>query len=262
MDDPDARRNQITFSLGTVGRDMLYTLVSMYLTYYLTDVLNLPDSTFIGAGVIMLVMRIYDAFNDPFMGFIVDNTRSRYGKFKPWIAAGAGSSAVFTVLFFADMGLEGTSFLIFFTVVYLFWEAAFTANDIAYWSMLPALSIDQRVREKIGSSARVCASIGMFAIAVGTLPVTKALAKAAGSLKSGNFIYAVIVAAAMVLGQCITLFGVREPKNLFRQEERTTLKGMFRAIAKNDQLLFIALSMALFSIGYATTTGFGFYFFK
>ena len=89
MKDPYATRNQFAFSLGTIGRDMLYTLISMYLTFYLTDVLNLPDSTFIGAGLIMLIIRIYDVFNDPFMGYIVDNTRSRFGKFNPWIAIGA-----------------------------------------------------------------------------------------------------------------------------------------------------------------------------
>lgn len=102
MADPNAFRNQFTFSIGTIGRDMLYTLVSMYLTFYLTDILNLPDSTFVGAGSIMLVIRIYGALNDPFMGFLVDNTKSRFGKFKPWIAAGALGSAVFTILFFTD----------------------------------------------------------------------------------------------------------------------------------------------------------------
>ena len=135
MADPNAFRNQFTFSIGTIGRDMLYTLVSMYLTFYLTDILNLPDSTFVGAGSIMLVIRIYDALNDPFMGFLVDNTKSRFGKFKPWIAAGALGSAVFTILFFTDFGLQGAAFLTVFTIIYLFWEASFTANDIAYWSM-------------------------------------------------------------------------------------------------------------------------------
>ena len=128
--------------------------------------------------------------------------------------------------------------------------------------MLPALSLDQKVREKIGATARICASIGLYAIAVGIIPATKALGDAAGNVQKGSFYFAVIVAVIMVSGQCITLAGVREPRNVFRQEERTTLRGMFRAIVKNDQLLYAALSMALFMTGYCTTTGFGMYFFK
>jgi len=262
MTDPNAVRNQYAFSLGTIGRDMLYTLVSLYLTYYLTDILNLPDSTFVGAGIIMLVIRGYDAFNDPFMGFIVDNTKSRFGKFKPWIAIGALTSAIFTILFFSDFGFRNAAFLVSFTVIYLLWEAAFTANDIAYWSMLPSLSIDQKVREKIGAAARICANIGMFAVVVGVIPVTKAIGRATGDMQKGFFLFAVIIASIMVLGQCITLLGVREPKDFFKQEEKTTLRDMFRAIGKNDQLLVTALSMCLFMIGYNATADFGVYFFK
>ena len=262
MKDPYATRNQFAFSLGTIGRDMLYTIVSMYLVFYLTDVLNLPDSTFVGAGIIMLIIRIYDGFNDPFMGFIVDNTKSRFGKFKPWIAIGALTSAIFTILFFSDFGFTGAAFLVSFAVIYVFWEIAFTANDIAFWSMLPALSIDQKVREKIGATARICANIGLFAVVVGVVPITKALGSIAGSLQKGYFLFAVIICVIMVLGQCITLFGVKERKEIFKQEEQTTLRDMFRAIVKNDQLLVTALSMALFMIGYCTTTSFGLYFFK
>lgn len=262
MSDPYATRNQFAFSLGTIGRDMLYTLVSMFITFYLTDVLNLPDYTFAGAAIIMLIVRVYDGFNDPFMGYIVDNTKTRFGKFKPWIAIGALLSAIFTILFFSDFGLTGPAFLVSFAVIYIMWEVAFTANDIAFWSMLPALSIDQKVREKIGATARICANIGLFAVVVGVIPATTALGALTGSLQRGYFTFAVIICITMILGQCITLFGVKEQEFIFKQEEKTTLRDMFRAIIRNDQLLYTALSMALFMIGYCTTTSFGVYFFK
>jgi melibiose permease/lactose/raffinose/galactose permease len=128
--------------------------------------------------------------------------------------------------------------------------------------MLPSLSIDQKVREKIGATARICASIGLFAVVVGVIPATKALGALTGSLQRGYFTFAVIICIIMILGQCITLFGVKEQKFVFKQEEKTTLRDMFRAIIRNDQLLYTALSMALFMIGYCTTTSFGVYFFK
>src|SRR5690606_28795155 len=80
-----AKRNIYTFGLGTVGRDMVYAMVSMYLMFYLTDVLTVPSATLWALNGIILVGRIFDALNDPIMGVIVDNTNTKYGKFKPWI---------------------------------------------------------------------------------------------------------------------------------------------------------------------------------
>lgn len=81
--------NRWTFGLGTVGRDMVYTMISMYLMFYLTDVLQLSDDVLWWVTGIIMAARVFDAFNDPFMGVIVDNTHTKYGKFKPWICIGA-----------------------------------------------------------------------------------------------------------------------------------------------------------------------------
>lgn len=256
------KRNQFTFGLGTIGRDMLYSLVSMYLMFYLTDILQLPDSTLWWLTGILLAARIFDAVNDPIMGVFVDNTQSRFGKFKPWIAIGALLTGVFTVLIYTDFGFRGTPYLIYFAVIYFCWDISFTANDIGYWSMLPSLSMDQKEREKIGAFARICANIGLFGVVVGIVPVTQALGNYFGNMTKAYFVFAVAITVIMWLGQCITLFGVKELKGVFKEESTTTFKGMFKAIFHNDQLLFTTISMALFMIGYTTTTSFGLYFFK
>jgi melibiose permease/lactose/raffinose/galactose permease len=102
----------------------------------------------------------------------------------------------------------------------------------------------------------------MYAVVVGIVPLTTAFGKAFGSMKQGYFIFSVIVVLIMLAGQCVTLFGVKEPKGVFKREESTGLRGMIKAIAENDQLLYIAVSMVLFMIGYVTTTSFGLYYFK
>lgn len=256
------KRNQFTFGLGTIGRDMLYSLVSMYLMFYLTDILQLPDSTLWWLTGILLVARIFDAVNDPIIGVFVDNTHSKFGKFKPWIAIGALLTGIFTVLMYTDFGFRGTPFLIYFAVIYFCWDISFTANDIGYWSMLPSLSMDQKEREKIGAFARICANIGLFAVVVGIVPITQALGKYFGSMTKAYFVFAIAITLIMWLGQSITLFGVKELKGVFKTEAETTLKDMFKVIFHNDQLLFTTISMALFMIGYTTTSSFGLYFFK
>ncbi len=255
-------KNRYTFGLGTIGRDMLYSLISMYLIFYLTDVVELPNSVLWWVTAIIMGARIFDALNDPIMGVIVDNTRTKWGKFKPWITIGAIASGLFTVLLFTDFGLTGMEYVPLFAVLYLLWGISWTANDISYWSMLPALSMDQKEREKIGAFARICANLGLFVVVAGIVPITNAIGEATGSMKTAYFIFTIIIVIIMLLGQSITVFGVKEPKNVFKKEEKTTLKGMVRAIFKNDQLLYTAIAMALFMIGYVTTTGFGLYYFK
>lgn len=259
---PDARRNRWAFSLGTIGRDMLYTLVSMYLMFYLTDIVNIPSGTLWWITGLLFFYRFYDAVNDPVMGVIIDNTRSRFGKFKPWMGLGAAVTSIFTVLFFTDFGLTGTRFIVTFAIIYFFWELFYTMNDISYWSMLPALSIEQKERERIGAMARNCANIGLFTVVVGIVPITQALGRALGSMKSAYFVLAIAIAVLMIAFQMFTLIGVREPRGLFRDQEKTTISHMLTAIFKNDQTLFTAVSMTLFMIGYTTTTEFGLYFFK
>ncbi len=261
-----AARNRVFFGLGTVGRDMFYSMVSMFLIYFLTEVLDLSDATFAAVGTALTVLRVFDALNDPFMGLIVDNTVSKYGKFKPWILFGALTGAVVFVLLFADLGLAASNpalYVVLFTVFYLSWDILYGLNDIAYWSMLPAISLDQKQRERVGSFAKMCANVGLFTVVVGILPITGMLGGALGSLKTAWLVFALIVAALMIGFQIFTLAGVREMRtDTFKQEEKTSLKELFRAVFKNDQLMVATVSMGLFMIGYSTTTTFGTYFFK
>ena len=252
------KKNRYMFGLGTVGRDMQYTIVSMFLMFYLTDILNLSDSTMWWMTGILLILRVFDAVNDPFMGFLVDNTHSKFGKFKPWIAIGGIIGGILTILLFTDFGLEGGKYLITFVIIYLLWDLAFGANDIAYWSMLPSLSIDPREREKIGSVAKICANIGMYITVVAILPITNALG---GDTRAWQITAAAIV-FIMLSFLAFTIFGVKEEKRIQAKDTSTSLKEMFQALFKNDQLKWTALAMALFMIGYATTTTFGVNFFK
>lgn len=256
------KQNRYTFGLGTIGRDMVYSLVSMYLLFYLTDVIDISKTALWWINGIIFACRVFDAFNDPIMGLIVDNTRSRWGKFKPWIALGALLSGIISIVLFIDFRVDETTFVILFGLLYLLWGIAFTINDISYWSMLPSLSLDQQEREKIGSFARICANIGLFFVVAGIVPITTALGERLGSLQNAYTYFAVGVVIMMMLGQLITLFGVREPRQISENGQHTALRELLNIIIKNDQLLITAISMALFMIGYNTTTSFGLYFFK
>ena len=255
-------RNRITFGLGTIGRDMVYAIVSMFLLFYLTDVINLPSNIMWWIAGIILVARIFDALTDPLMGFIVDNTNSRWGKFKPWLVVGTITSPIFTVLLFSDFGLQDTTFIITFAIFYFMWGIAYTTHDISYWSMLPVLSLNQKEREKIGALARIFANIGLFFVVVGIEPLTRMWGQALGSMQSGFFLFSICISIFMAMGLCVSIFGVRETGIVTCKKQSTPVRELFGIIFKNDQLFFTAIAMSLFMIGYMTTTGFGLYYFK
>ena len=254
--------NRITFGLGTVGRDMVYILISMFLMFYLTDIIKLSERTLWFVGGIILIARIFDALTDPLMGFIVDNTKTRWGKFKPWLVVGAITSPIFTILLFTDFGLQGSVYVIVFAIFYFMWGISYTTHDISYWSMLPVLSIDQKEREKIGALARIFANVGLFFVVVAIVPLTKLLGERFGSDQSGYFVFAVCISLFMSMGLCVSIFGVKETGIVINKGQSTPIRELVGIIVKNDQLFFVAIAMALFMIGYMTTTGFGLHFFK
>lgn len=260
--DKNMNRNRFCFGLGTVGRDALYSLVSMYLLVHLTDVVRFSDGGLAIIGTMLTLFGIFDAIIDPFVGAIVDNTKTRWGKFKPWIFVGMIGTAILTVLMFHNFEMTEAGHIGLLAATYLLFSIFFSLNDIAYWSLMPAISKDQKVREGVGAFARICANVGMFAMVLIYLSVPDLFSGLGLNERDSYFVFAIIVAIIMMLFQSITLIGVKEDRSQLATVERTTLKDLWRALVKNDQLLVTAISMALFMIGYCTTTGFGTYYFK
>ena len=93
-----AKRNRVCFGMGTIGRDMFYSFESNTMLYFLSDVLSLPIWVFAAVSMVLSVMRIFDAVNDPITGLVIDNIRSPWGKFKPAILVGGLLSAVFSLV--------------------------------------------------------------------------------------------------------------------------------------------------------------------
>lgn len=132
--------------------DLSYGLFNSFLTKYLTDVLLL-NATFL--LIVPTLARIWDGINDPMMGTIVDNTKSKFGKFRPWIMCGAVLNAVALTFLFTNPGFEVSSdfinikLYIYAAVMYVLWGMTNTMIDIPYWSMVPALTSDPQKRNVV-----------------------------------------------------------------------------------------------------------------
>ena len=248
-------RNKYFFGLGTIGRDMFYSFEANALLYFLSNILSLPIHVFAAASMVLSVLRIVDALNDPITGLSIDTIRSPWGKFKPAILVGGVSSVVFYLILFGNVG-SGAGFVIIFAIAYILWDISYGINDIAYWTLMPALTTDQKQRERYGAFARICANVGMYIVMVGWQPITAAL----GNTKESWLLVAAAISVIYLAFLCFPLFGVKERVTAAQPEEKTTLKDMWKAIVGNDQLMWTTLAMGLFMIGYCTTTGFATYY--
>ncbi|MDD4212790.1 MAG: glycoside-pentoside-hexuronide (GPH):cation symporter [Bacilli bacterium] len=261
MEEKVSKRTKYAYCYGGIGRDMAYTLVSMFLMSFFTDAIGVSDWEIGGITLILTLMNIWDAVNDPLMGVIVDNTRTRWGKFKPWVLIGAITSGICIFLLFQDFGLSGVPFLVVFTTIYFLFEATFTTNDIAYWSMYPAFTSDPKERESIGSLARFTASLGGFIVAG---LAARIYTDYDGGPKEAFFLMALVIVLVYILCQVMVVVLVKNKHidNPAQNEKKMSLKGIFEKVFKNDQLLIILLGFFLFEAGFGLTIGLGLYYFN
>lgn len=249
-------KNMLMFSLGTIGRDFLYFLFNSFLMTFILFTKTTDNKMLTVVGAIIVVARIFDALNDPIMGGIVENTRTKWGKYKPWQLLGAVLTGAVIISVFC-VKLDGWSYIGFLAFAYLMFSITFTMNDISYWGMLPSLTSDEHERNKLTSCAQLLASAGIgLASLLIPLFTTGSLAK--WGAPTGYKVIGIISAVLMVLFQLFTILGVKEkplPPIKPDKSDRLTLKKMFQTIAKNDQLLWCALIMLIFSIGTGVVGG-------
>ena len=243
------KRNLILFPLGTVGRDMIYNLVTSYLLTFVLFTRNLNAAQLSAITAIMVAARIFDALNDPVMGNIIERTRTRWGKFKPWLVIGILTTSVVIYATF-NVKLQGWSFVWFFGVMYFLYSITYTMHDIAYWGMVPALSSDANTRNQLTSRATLFAGIGGV-LAASLIPNFTAGDNALG----GNAVtaYGLVALAVAILGPvflAFTVFGVREQRNyLDEPAPPVSFQKIISTITGNDQLLWISLIFLLQQIG-------------
>lgn len=244
------------YGIGAVGKDMVYSLVAGFLMYYYNTVLGISAS-FI--GVLFMAARVFDAFNDPIMGIIVEKTKTPLGKFRPWLIIGTILNAIVLIAMFnLPVGLEGNRLLIVSSVAYVLWGVTYTMMDIPYWSMIPAITESGKEREQVSVIARSCAGVG-FAVPVA---LTMALVPLLGSgdERQGFGYLAMIVAALFIAFVGVTVWKVKNQQS--SNQTSPTIKMLFDALLKNDQAQVVVVAIVIFNASLYITQQLAIYFFK
>lgn len=250
-------REKYSYGIGALGKDLAYAIVSSYLMIYFTDAIGLNPAF---VGVLFLVARMWDAFNDPMMGMVVDNTRSKWGKFRPWILIGTVVNAAVVVFLFKKPNLEGNALYVYYSVMYILWGMTYTIMDIPYWSMIPSLSSDKEEREKISVIPRIFASSAWLLMGAFGLSLIDKLGN--GNEIKGYELLAIGVAVIFVIATLITVFNVKEQVEVKNNTEKVNFRQTLNIIRKNDQLLvFIGIVLA-YNLAMQLAGGAAIYYFK
>ena len=132
-------KEKTSYGLAAVGKDLCYMLSASYVLYYFQDIMGVSAAAM---GVILLVARVFDAFNDPIMGIITAKTRTRWGKFRPWLFIGTVLNAVILyVMFSAPTSLSPSGLTAYAAVFYILWGTTYTMMDIPIILMVIATLI-------------------------------------------------------------------------------------------------------------------------
>lgn len=266
---------RIAYACGTFGHDVFYAMLATYFMIFVTS--NLfnsgnasHDQYMIGiVTTIILVLRIAELFVDPFIGNIIDKTKTRWGRFKPWVIVGAFVAAITLAFLFTDFGglalTNPTLYLILFAIVYFIMDIFYSAKDVAIWSMIPALSFDSHEREITATVARIGSVFGANLVTVIVMPVVLYFSvnqNGGAGDPTGWFAFACIGGGIATIGAIILGIGTKEQESALRENKTdTSAKDVFKVLTQNDQLLWTAIAYLVYGIGINIVNNFNLYYF-
>lgn len=268
-------RARFAYSMGAFGHDAFYALLSTYFIMYVTGHLfNSSNKAFNDRMIwwvtfIIAALRIIELLIDPMIGNAIDRTKTRWGKFKPWVVGGGIISAILLAALFTPLGGLNISrpylYLLIFAIIYITMDIFYSFNDIGFWSMLPALSFNSHERDKIATYARVGSTIGGQIVGFVIMPTILFFSvnqNGGTGDDRGWFIFAVIVTAVAAITAVGVGVGTHEQQSLLREnKEQTKLKEVFKVLIKNDQLFSIAMSYLFYTTGITLVNSMELYYF-
>ncbi len=235
----------ICYSFGDIASQFVWTFVGSYLTIFYTDIVGLAPAV---VSAIMLIARIWDAVNDPMMGAIAERTRSKWGRFRPWIAFGCPILAVFGVLTFTNpFSGSSTAGVIWAAATYIIAGMVYTATNIPYSAMAAVMSEDADQRNKITTSRNIGMNIGMTIVQFCSPMLLLAFsAKGAEVADARGYMFTAILYGLIAIPMFLVVFFTsRENVLPVGEPQKFSLKDTIMNLVKNKYLMIISLVMAV-----------------
>ncbi len=261
-------REKLGYGVGAIGLDLSYGMFYSYLSIFLTNALGISPAFLL---IITPLARLWDGFNDPMMGMIVDRTKTKMGKYRPWIITGATINAVVLCLLFNNPGFASGSvgLYVYAAVLYVLWGMTNTLADIPFWSMVPSFASEEKDRNLVSTIARAFSGLGQGIISIFTPVAVAYFGGVAGSkldamtsdtLSKGFGKWSIITAAGLIFFAAISVLSTKE-RRIVVNNDKFSFKGAINVIKQNDQLLVFMLFAMISNAGFYMTSGISSYYF-
>ncbi len=261
-------KEKLGYGVGAIGLDLSYGMFYSYLSIFLTNALGIHPAFLL---IITPIARLWDGFNDPMMGMIVDRTKTKMGKYRPWILAGAMINAVVLCLLFNNPGFASGSvgLYVYAAVLYVLWGMTNTLADIPFWSMVPSFASEEKDRNLVSTIARAFSGLGQGIISIftpiavayfGGVAGSKLDAMTSDTLSKGFGKWSLVTAAGLIFFAAISVISTKE-RRIVVNNDKFSFKSAINVIRQNDQLLVFMLFAMISNAGFYMTSGISGYYF-
>jgi GPH family glycoside/pentoside/hexuronide:cation symporter len=240
---PSPRTQHVAIVVAGFGQNVILTTVTTFILVYLIQYAGISTAGIAVVTTIITVAKVLDAVSDPVMGSIIDMTRTRIGKLRPYILFSAAPVAVLSGLLFSVPDAREPTQLLYFAACYLVWGVAYTVCDVPLWGLIGSAFAEPAVRNRVISNVRVFGSISLGLATLGMPWLAQALSFAPKTTGSG---WSLAVFATSTVGMALyTLAGVFGRERITTAVTRLTFRQLFGALFRNTPLLMVLIGSVL-----------------
>ena len=249
-------KEKIGYGLGGTASNFTFSLVSLYLMYFYTDVVGIPTAAI---SVILFTMRIWDGINDPLMGIVIDKTKSKWGKCRPYFLWFAVPYGVAIVLLFSSVGTSVTSKIIWAFATYFLYDIIYTAINLPTAAVVPRMTENSHERTVLNSYRMFLAVLGTMTVTLLTMNLVNRLGR--GDPARGFLFTAGLIGTVSVVLWLFSFSSVKE-RVVIESKAKPKLKDSLKAIANNRPWwILVAINMVTW-IGMTMQQSTAVYFFR
>lgn len=235
----------IFYSFGDLASQFVWTFIGSYLTVFYTDIVGLAPAA---AAAIMMIARVWDAVNDPMMGAIAERTRSKFGRFRPYILFGSPLLAIFSVLCFTHpFAGSSKAGVIYAAVTYIITGMLYTLVNIPYGALAAVMTEDAEQRNKINASRNVGMNVGILIVNGITANVMLFFSGKGAEVANGNGYFMTALVYAIISIPCFlaVFFTSKEQVVPEVTKEKFSLKTTISGLVTNKNLMILLVIMIL-----------------
>jgi glycoside/pentoside/hexuronide:cation symporter, GPH family len=247
---------KIAYALGDVACNLFWTIFSVYLVFFYTDIYGISAAA---AGTLLLVTRVWDSLNNPIMGLIADRTDTRWGKFRPYLLWGGLPFAIAAICAFTTPDLGSTGKLVYAYITYTVMMTLYTVISIPYSSLLGVITLNSQEREVVSSYRFGFALAAGLFVQFFTLELANYFGN--GNLQDGFQSTVILYAVIAVILLWMTFFFTRERVRV-QEEKQSSIKQDLNDLMRNKPWLILFV-VSLITVTYLTIrTAASLYYFK